>query len=195
MASVFTRIIDGEIPGTFVWRDERCVGLMSINPLCPGHVLVIPREEVAHWVDLDPELLAHLTAVSQSIARAIDHAYEPERVGAMYAGLEVAHVHHHLVPIEERPGLCQPVRHLARGARGRGVQDPRRARRARPGRGARHRRRRLPGLSWTLAPPSMHPGVVLHEQYELRGQLGQGGMGSVWLAYDTSLARESPSRS
>ena len=54
MPSIFTRIIDGELPGRFVWRDERCVAFLSIAPLRPGHTLVVPIEEVDHWIDLAP---------------------------------------------------------------------------------------------------------------------------------------------
>ena len=63
MATIFTMIINGDIPGTFVHRDERCVVFMSINPMAPGHALVVPIEEVEHWVDASPELTAHLFAV------------------------------------------------------------------------------------------------------------------------------------
>ena len=56
MSTVFTKIIDGEFPGTFVWRDEHCVAFMSINPMAPGHVLVVPIEEIDHWIDASPEL-------------------------------------------------------------------------------------------------------------------------------------------
>jgi histidine triad (HIT) family protein len=69
--SIFTRIIDGELPGRFVWRDDRCVAFLSINPLRPGHVLVVPREEVDHWLDLDPSLLDHVMRVSQKIGAAL----------------------------------------------------------------------------------------------------------------------------
>ncbi|QGG95252.1 HIT family protein [Actinomarinicola tropica] len=99
MASIFTRIIDGELPGRFVWRDDRAVAFMSIAPLQPGHTLVVPVEEVDHWIDLDPDLLAHLTGVSHTIGRAIQAAFGPEKVGMMLAGLEVPHTHIHLVPI------------------------------------------------------------------------------------------------
>lgn len=100
MATLFTKIIDGEIPGTFVWKDEHCVAFLSIHPLKPGHTLVVPRAEIDHWIDLDPELNAHLATVSQTLGRAIQHAFEPTRVGQMIAGLEVPHVHIHLVPID-----------------------------------------------------------------------------------------------
>jgi histidine triad (HIT) family protein len=99
MATVFTKIINGEIPGRFVWKDEECVALLSINPLRPGHTLVVPRDEIDHWLDLPQDLLAHLTEVARSIGRALQGAFSPVRVGLMLAGLEVPHVHFHVVPI------------------------------------------------------------------------------------------------
>ena len=100
MPTIFTRIIDGELPGRFVWRDDRCVAFLSINPLRPGHVLVVPREEVDHWLDLDADLLNHLMGVSQTIGAALQAAFTPVKVGLMLAGLEVPHVHIHVVPID-----------------------------------------------------------------------------------------------
>lgn len=100
MPTLFSRIIAGELPGRFVWRDERAVAFLTIAPIRPGHTLVVPVEEVDHWLDAEPELNAHLMAVSQKVGRAIQEAFEPARVGLMIAGLEVPHVHLHLVPIE-----------------------------------------------------------------------------------------------
>ena len=100
MASLFTKIIEGELPGRFVWRDDQAVAFLTIAPLKPGHTLVAPIEEVEHWVDLDQDLLAHLTHVSQIIGKAIDAAYRPTKVGMMIAGLEVPHAHLHVVPID-----------------------------------------------------------------------------------------------
>ncbi len=99
MASLFTKIIDGDLPGRFVWRDDRVVAFLTIAPLQPGHTLVVPIEEVEDWTDLDPDLLAHLTNVAQIIGKAIDAAFQPTKVGLMIAGLEVPHVHIHVVPI------------------------------------------------------------------------------------------------
>ena len=99
MASIFTKIIDGDLPGHFVWRDDICVAFLSIAPLQPGHTLVVPREEVDHWLDLEPEVNAHLMRVAQAIGKAQAAAFEPIKVGMMIAGLEVAHVHYHVVPI------------------------------------------------------------------------------------------------
>jgi histidine triad (HIT) family protein len=100
MPSVFTQIINGEIPGRFVYRDDRVVAFLTIAPLKPGHTLVVPIEEVEHWTDLEPGLLAHLTSVSQTIGKAIDQAFRPTKVGMMIAGLEVPHVHIHVTPID-----------------------------------------------------------------------------------------------
>lgn len=100
MPTIFTRIIEGEIPGTFVWRDEQCVAFMSINPLRDGHVLLVPRAEVDHWLDCPQDLRDHLMGVAQTIGGALQSVYEPEKVGLMIAGLEVPHLHVHLVPID-----------------------------------------------------------------------------------------------
>jgi diadenosine tetraphosphate (Ap4A) HIT family hydrolase len=99
MQSVFSRIIAGELPARFVWKDRRCVAFLTTAPLRPGHVLVVPREEVDHWVDASPELLAHLMQVAQKIAKGIDAAWHPTKVGLIIAGLEVRHLHVHLTPI------------------------------------------------------------------------------------------------
>jgi histidine triad (HIT) family protein len=100
VATVFTRIIEGELPARFVWKDERCVAFLSVNPIRAGHTLVVPREETDHWLDLDEDLTTHLMGVSRNIGRAIERAYGPEKVGLMLAGLEVPHVHIHLLPID-----------------------------------------------------------------------------------------------
>jgi diadenosine tetraphosphate (Ap4A) HIT family hydrolase len=99
MPTLFTRIIDGELPGTFVWRDPDVVAFLSIQPVQPGHALVVPRAEVDHWIDLEPELLAHVTSVAQTIARAEQAVYAPHKVGLLVAGLEVPHVHVHVIPL------------------------------------------------------------------------------------------------
>ena len=99
MATIFTKIISGELPGRFVWKDEHAVAFMSIAPLKPGHALVVPRAEIDHWIDLDPALMQHLTNVSQCVGKAIQSGFNPERVGTMVLGLEVPHVHIHVVPI------------------------------------------------------------------------------------------------
>jgi histidine triad (HIT) family protein len=98
MATLFTKIINGEIPASVVWRDDRCVVFLSINPLGPGHALVVPIEEYDHWVDAPPELNAHLTTVAQVIGQAQMAVFDCNRIGVIVAGYEVPHLHVHLIP-------------------------------------------------------------------------------------------------
>ncbi len=101
MATIFTRIIEGEIPGTFVHRDDHCVVFLSINPLAHGHALVVPIAEHDHWVDLPADLAAHLFAVAHRVGRAQARAFGCDRVGVIIAGYEVPHTHIHLVPTND----------------------------------------------------------------------------------------------
>lgn len=105
MATIFTRIIDGQIPGTFVWRDEVCVAFMSINPIAPGHTLVVPRLEVDHWIDLPEDVAQHLYRVSHLIGRAQQQAVPCERIGLIVAGFEVPHTHVHVIPTRSMADL------------------------------------------------------------------------------------------
>jgi histidine triad (HIT) family protein len=103
--TIFTRIIHGELPGRFVWRDDRCVVFGTIAPIRPGHMLVVPIAEVDHWVDLDTDLAAHLFVVAQKIGQAQMAAFSPERIGLIIAGLEVPHTHLHVIPIDTEADL------------------------------------------------------------------------------------------
>jgi len=105
MPTIFTKIINGDLPGRFVWRDEEAVAFLTINPIRPGHTLVVPRAEIDHWLDLPVELAEHLTRVAQSVGKALQRAYKPTKVGLMIAGLEVPHVHLHCLPIDELADL------------------------------------------------------------------------------------------
>jgi histidine triad (HIT) family protein len=100
MPTIFTRIIHGELPGRFVWKDDRAVAFLSINPLRPGHTLVVPRKETDHWIDLDDDLAGHLMRVARAVGEAQQRAFSPERIGMTILGMEVPHVHLHVVPIE-----------------------------------------------------------------------------------------------
>jgi histidine triad (HIT) family protein len=99
MATIFTQIIDGKLPARFVWKDDRCVVFLSNRPLRPGHALVVPRQEIDHWIDLDTTLFAHLAETAQAIGKAQMAGFKPERIGMVLAGLEVPHCHVHVVPI------------------------------------------------------------------------------------------------
>jgi histidine triad (HIT) family protein len=100
MATLFTRIIEGEIPGTFVWRDPDCVAFMSINPIRIGHVLVVPRAEIDHWLDCPPDLLMHLMSVARTIGSAQKQVFRPDRIGLIVAGFEIPHLHVHVLPAD-----------------------------------------------------------------------------------------------
>jgi histidine triad (HIT) family protein len=93
LATVFTRIIEGEVPTRFVWRDDLCAAFLNITPLSLGDTLVVPREEVEDWLDLEPLGAARPMSVSRAIGRAIREGFGPEKVGLAIAGLEISHVH------------------------------------------------------------------------------------------------------
>ena len=98
MATVFTRIITGELPGRFVHTDDQVVAFLSIMPLNPGHTLVVPRQEVDQWTDADGPLLRHCMDVAQRIGNAAKEAFGAPRAGLVIAGLEVPHLHVHVFP-------------------------------------------------------------------------------------------------
>jgi diadenosine tetraphosphate (Ap4A) HIT family hydrolase len=103
--SVFTRIIDGEIPGRFVWRDDDVVAFLTVAPLRPGHVLVVPRRQIDRWTDVPAELWSKVTAVAHEIGAVMDAEFDCVRVGVIVAGLEVPHCHVHLIPIRAESDL------------------------------------------------------------------------------------------
>ena len=98
MSSIFTHILQGNMPGAFVYRDDLCFAIMTIQPVQPGHVLVIPVKEVDHWDDCDAALQHHLMDVSTRITKVIKKITGCARVGCMIAGFEVPHTHIHLIP-------------------------------------------------------------------------------------------------
>jgi histidine triad (HIT) family protein len=99
MTSIFTRIIQGEIPCYRIAESEDYFAFLDINPLVKGHTLVIPKQETDYYFDLDDELLAGMQVFSKKIARAIDKVMDCKRVGVVVLGLEVPHAHIHLIPI------------------------------------------------------------------------------------------------
>lgn len=100
LSSIFTKIIEGELPGRFVWKDDQCVAFMDIMPASHGHLLVVPRQEIDRWPDLPPQLAAHLFAVAHKISGALDQAFNKDRVALMIAGFDVPHTHIHLFPAD-----------------------------------------------------------------------------------------------
>ena len=99
MASIFTRIINGEIPCYKVAENEHCFAFLDINPLSKGHTLVVPKKEVDYLFDLDQDSYQQLMAFSKQVAKAIDRAVPCLRVGVVVIGLEVPHAHIHLIPL------------------------------------------------------------------------------------------------
>jgi len=97
-SSLFTKIIQGQIPGTFVYRDDLCVAFMTINPITAGHALVVPIKEVNEWTDLPTELSSHLFKVASQIADAQKVAFKCARIALIIAGYEIPHCHLHLIP-------------------------------------------------------------------------------------------------
>lgn len=99
MASIFTKIINREIPAHIVGEDERYIAFLDINPLVLGHTLVVPKKEVDYIFDLDDETLAGLQLFARKVALAIRNSIPCNRIGLAVVGLEVPHTHVHLVPI------------------------------------------------------------------------------------------------
>jgi histidine triad (HIT) family protein len=99
MASVFSKIIAGEIPSFRIAEDEKCFAFLDINPVAEGHTLVVPKKEVDYIFDVDDELYQHLFLFSKKIAAAIEKAIPCKRIGVTVIGLEVPHAHIHLIPL------------------------------------------------------------------------------------------------
>ena len=99
MATIFTKIIKGEIPSYKVAEDENYYAFLDINPLAKGHTLVVPKKEVDYMFDLDDETLGGLHIFAKKIAKAIEKAVPCKRIGTTVIGLEVPHAHLHLIPI------------------------------------------------------------------------------------------------
>ncbi|WP_433523380.1 HIT family protein [Nocardia pseudovaccinii] len=98
MASVFSAIIEGQLPGRFVWEDDEFVAFLTIAPVTQGHTLVVPRKEIDQWQDVDADTFARLNSVAQKIGQAVRHAWDAPRAGLLIAGLEVPHLHVHVFP-------------------------------------------------------------------------------------------------
>ena len=99
MPTVFTSIIKGDLPSHPIWRDDECAAFLSINPITDGHCLVVPIQEVDHWIDVPLSTTGRLLEVASLIGRSQMEAFQPNRIGQMIAGFEVAHTHLHVLPI------------------------------------------------------------------------------------------------
>ena len=101
MASIFTKIVNGEIPGRFVYESDDVVAFLTIEPMTQGHTLVVPRAEIDQWQNVEPAAFARVMEVSQLIGKAVCSAFDAERAGVIIAGLEVPHLHVHVFPARE----------------------------------------------------------------------------------------------
>ena len=105
MATIFTKIVRGEIPSYKIAEDEHYYAFLDINPLAQGHTLVIPKQETDYIFDLDPELLAGMMVFAQKIAKALKQTIPCNRIGLAVLGLEVPHAHIHLVPLNRESDI------------------------------------------------------------------------------------------
>lgn len=105
MASIFSKIIDGQIPSRMLWEDDLCVSFLDVRPLADGHALVVPRQETDLWTDLGASTAGHLTEVAHAVGRAQMAVFAPARIGMMIAGFEVPHTHLHVVPMNSMAQL------------------------------------------------------------------------------------------
>ena len=101
MATIFTRIVKGEIPCFKIAEDDKFLAFLDINPLSEGHTLVIPKLEIDYIFDIEDDLLREIMVFSKKVARAIDRSVTCKRVGIAVIGLEVPHAHIHLIPIND----------------------------------------------------------------------------------------------
>lgn len=101
MASIFTRIINREIPGHIIAEDDRYIAFLDVMPLVHGHTLVVPKQEIDYIFDMDDETLAGLHVFAKKVAKAIKKAVPCKRIGVAVIGLEVPHTHVHLVPMNQ----------------------------------------------------------------------------------------------
>jgi len=99
MASIFTKIINGEIPCHKIMEDDKYFAFLDIRPINPGHSLVIPKEEIDYIFDMEDDLLKGLMSFAKKVAQKVEKTIECRRIGVMVCGIEVPHVHIHLVPI------------------------------------------------------------------------------------------------
>ena len=105
MATIFSKIIAGDIPSYKIAEDDKFYAFLDINPMAKGHTLVVPKQETDYIFDLDDALLGEMIIFSKRVAQAIEKAISCKRVGVMVIGLEVPHAHIHLVPIQQEGDL------------------------------------------------------------------------------------------
>lgn len=101
MSTIFTKIIQGDIPSYKIAENDEFYAFLDINPIVKGHTLVVPKKEIDYIFDLDDATLSGLNIFAKEVAKAIEQAIECKRVGIMVIGTEVPHAHIHLIPFQE----------------------------------------------------------------------------------------------
>lgn len=104
MSSVFTKIINGELPGRFVYRDDKVAAFLTIEPVAYGHTLIVPIEEVDKWTDLDQQVWTDMNEIAQQIGDGVIECFGSERAAYLIAGFEVPHAHIHVFPANDMSG-------------------------------------------------------------------------------------------
>nr|VDG64050.1 diadenosine tetraphosphate (Ap4A) hydrolase [Streptococcus thermophilus] len=104
MSTVFTKIINGELPGRFIYRDDQVAAFLTIEPVAYGHTLIVPVKEVDKWTDLDHDTWTHANEIAQEVGQAVIEAFGSERAGYLIAGFEVPHAHIHVFPANDMSG-------------------------------------------------------------------------------------------
>mgnify|MGYP002718126777 CR=1 FL=1 len=104
MSSVFSKVISGELPGRFIFRDDTVAAFLSIEPIAYGHTLVVPVQEIDKWTDIPSDIWAHMNEVAQMVGRAIIEEFGSARAGYLIAGFEVPHAHIHVFPADDMSG-------------------------------------------------------------------------------------------
>lgn len=106
---IFCRIASGEIPSHVVYEDDQLKAFLDIQPIRPGHVLIVPKAHHDYYDDLPPELASAIVHLGQRLGKAMKAAYGVERVGFLFTGTDVAHVHAHIVPMHEKTDITSPI--------------------------------------------------------------------------------------
>jgi histidine triad (HIT) family protein len=105
MASIFTKIINGDLPAYKIAENDKFLAFLDINPLTVGHTLIVPKKEVDYFFDLDDDLLSEMNVFAKPIAKALDRVTDCKRVGVVVLGLEVPHAHMHLIPFKNESDI------------------------------------------------------------------------------------------
>jgi histidine triad (HIT) family protein len=105
MATIFTKIIRGELPAYTIAENDKFIAFLDINPLTLGHTLIVPKKEIDYFFDLDDDILSEMNVFAKAIARALDKTVDCERVAIVVLGLEVPHAHMHLIPFRKESDI------------------------------------------------------------------------------------------